>query len=186
MPPRIVGLVGTKGSGKTTAAKYLVSAHGYERVPFAAPLKRMLRAIGLGDAELDGDRKEEPCDLLMGVTPRHAMQMLGTEFGRNAIHPEIWLHLWKAAAARHSLVVVDDVRFANEAAVIREMGGRLIRIERGPAADLLMRGGLARSVGMDTHSSETELASIDCDTTVYNAGTVMDLHAALNAALLRR
>lgn len=181
MQPRIVGLVGTKGSGKTTAARHLCSAYGYERVPFAAPLKRMLRAVGLGDAELDGDRKETPSDLLLGTTPRHAMQTLGTEWGRDQIHPEIWLHLWKVAAARHAFVVADDVRFANEAATVRGMGGILIEIERGQAADLLLTDDVAESLGL--HASETELRSIRCDATVFSVGTTSDLHRRLDEIL---
>jgi cytidylate kinase len=101
---------GPIGAGKSTAAKYLVDRHGYKLIKFAAPLRAMLRAIGLREEELDGPVKELPSALLSGATPRHAMQMLGTEWART-INPDFWVRIWKAEADQHLRVVVDDCRF---------------------------------------------------------------------------
>lgn len=160
----LIGLVGYKGSGKSTVAKYLVHNFGYTRIPFASPLKDMLRVLGLTDDHLYGDLKEEPCDMLLGVTPRHAMQTLGTEWGRLCIHKDIWIDAWKrqVGSCLSGYVVCDDVRFPNEADIIREMGGRVVRIDRGETIS-------------DQHESERHIRDIRVSETLYNHGSLEDL-----------
>ena len=180
---RIVGLVGHKESGKSTVAQHLTS-QGFAVVPFAKPLKDMLRAIGLEDVHLTGSLKEKPCHLLLGRTPRWAMQTLGTDWARNTIHPDLWVHLWREAAlhARTS-VVADDVRFENEAATIRRLGGTLVRITR-VVPDYMSFGQHALRVASgDSHASEVELDSIHCDAFLENNGTIDDLLAAVDVVL---
>jgi len=89
----LIAFIGLSGCGKTTAARYF-NDHGFTRLRFAEPLKRMLRAIGLTDAQLDGDLKEQETNLLCDRTPRHAMQTLGTEWGRNQIDQDFWVNIW--------------------------------------------------------------------------------------------
>lgn len=129
----IVAFTGLAGAGKSTAAAHLVKSRGFERVRFAGPLKAMMAALGCTAAEIDGDRKEVPCDLLGGKTPRWAMQTIGTEWGRNLIDANLWIRAWRAAVDRlpaGTPVVVDDCRFPNEAEAIRAAGGIIVRIER--------------------------------------------------------
>ena len=57
--PVIIALTGPAGCGKTTVAKQL-EGHGFVRVRFAGPIKAMLRALGLTEAQVDGDEKETP------------------------------------------------------------------------------------------------------------------------------
>ena len=127
--PTVVGLCGAAGSGKTTAAAYLAERFGFERVRFAGPLKDMLRVLGLGDDEIEGGSKEKPSALLLGKTPRQAMQWLGTEWGRNLIGEDFWVNAWGTRAFRFPSVVAEDVRFKNEADAIRRMGGIVVRID---------------------------------------------------------
>lgn len=119
----IIGLQGYAGSGKSTVAKYLEERHGFARRHIKAPLAAMTRTLFLyafpeaTDSDLhemvDGTLKRKP--LLSGRTPTEIQQFLGTEFGRNFIHPDIWLDIWSAWAAQHPKVVQESVRFANEA-----------------------------------------------------------------------
>lgn len=132
--PRLIGFCGLAGAGKSFAAKHLVRDHGFARERLAEPIKAMLRALGLSEAELDGDLKEKPCEALCGQTPRVGQQTIGTEWGREMIGREIWVRAWGRRADRileaGGSVVVDDVRFADEAAAIWRRGGILIRVER--------------------------------------------------------
>jgi len=174
---KIIGITGLAGSGKSTIADILEFDFGFVRVKMAGPLKSMLRAIGLGDAEIEGDLKTKPCALLGGVTPRHAMQTLGTEWGRNCIHPNLWVDLWGedvCSALDYGApgVVCDDVRFANEAAKVRSFGGEIWGVSR----DGVLPG---------THSSETELAHIAPDVLIHNGGTIEDLQDTV-FALMRK
>lgn len=71
------------------------------------------------------------------------MQMLGTEFGRELLGLDLWVNAWRRAVARHLeealvdgaplRIVCDDVRFANEAAAIRKLGGRVALLQRSGA-----------------------------------------------------
>jgi hypothetical protein len=128
--PRVIALTGLIGSGKTTAANVLTVEFGYERVRFAGPLKAMLRAIGLEHDYVDGDKKETPHPLLCHRTPRHAMQTLGTEWGRNCIGPDFWVQAWLKAIEGKNRVVVDDCRFPNEGVAVRMLGGKVWHVIR--------------------------------------------------------
>lgn len=157
----IIGLTGHKGAGKSEAAKTLISL-GYQRERFAGPLKDMLRALGLTEAQVDGDQKETPCPLLGGATPRHAMQTLGSEWGRSLIDPNLWIMIWKSRATAHSHVVVDDIRFPNEVDAIRELGGAICRIDRPGAHG-------------DGHISEQHIDMLPADHVIANTGNLSDL-----------
>ena len=171
--PSLLGISGRKGSGKSTAAQVLLDA-GWKRVKFADPLKNMLRVIGLDDRHLEGDLKEVPCDLLGGKTPRWAMQSLGTEWGRKCIFPDFWMSLARREIAlvmgQGYSVVVDDVRFDNEADMLRELGGSILQIKRGPAPEV-------------THESEK---GVTPDFTYENDKTVEHLAGYMHYVVLGR
>lgn len=129
----LIAFTGLAGSGKSTAAKHLVDTLGFQRIRFAGPLKDMMRALGLTEAGIEGDCKEVPCELLGGKTPRHAMQTLGTEWGRDLICQDLWIRAFNAALTKVPEgvpVVVDDCRFPNEADAIVAAGGVLVRVVR--------------------------------------------------------
>lgn len=174
MRPILIGLAGRAGAGKSTAAHYLNAVHGFSRTRFAGPLKDMLRAIGLSEREIEGDLKEAPCALLGGQTPRFAMMSLGTDWGRDIIHPELWAVIWQEKArwllAEGVSVSVEDCRFPNEAAAIKALGGYIIRI-RAPEP---------RLPDID-HVSEQH--DIPYDISVLNDGPVDVFHARLDGAL---
>ena len=157
----IVGISGPIGSGKSTVANHLAKAHGLQVHKFAAPLKNMMRSLGLTEAQIEGDEKEKPCHLLMGKKPRHAMQTLGTEWGRNHIHRDFWVNVWRQTAPER--LVADDVRFENEFFTIRNMGGIVIRIERPDKSDAIH------------HISEMAVDDMPFDHVIFNDGSVADL-----------
>ncbi|CAB4130466.1 hypothetical protein UFOVP119_90 [uncultured Caudovirales phage] len=167
---KIIGILGVAGSGKTLVSKHLVDHHGFARVRFAEPLKRMLKlGLGLTDAQVDGDEKMTPIADFGGATARHMMQTLGTEWGRRLVFSDIWINVWKRDTAKAGpLVVVDDVRFPNEAATIKAMGGTLWRVYRP---------------GLNTqdHISERAQAAIEEDAFITNATTIPALLASVDS-----
>ena len=172
--PLVVALAGAAGSGKSTAAQHLVDVHGYTRVRFAGPLKAAMQALGFTADDTDGNTKELPHVLLGGKTPRHAMQTLGTEWGRKCIGEDFWVGLWRKAAndviEAGGRVVVDDCRFPNEAATVRKMGGDIYRIQG--------RGGIAGA-----HESERQ--DFLADVVIENDGDLVTLWSRLEDALVR-
>lgn len=163
---RIIALCGRAGAGKSTAAQVLTNDFGFELVRLADPLKNMLRVLGLGDRELYGDLKETRSDLLCGKSSRFAQQTLGTEWGRNLIGENIWVNAWAREAqgllGEGYAVVTDDLRFPNEEAQIRHMGGNIVKITR-PGAEA--------KTGVAGHASEAYEASADL--TIENDGLTL-------------
>ena len=154
-PPVLVAICGLAGSGKTTCAEFLEQEWGYTNIKFAGPIKEMLRALGLNDNHLEGGLKEIPTALLAGHSPRHAMQTLGTEWGREQMGQEFWVDIWRQSAAKiigeGGRVVVDDCRFPNELRAVRYLGGQAITIQRPVERKPVL-----------PHRSETTPSNTDC------------------------
>jgi len=166
----IIGLYSPAAqSGKTTVARYL-EERGYCRLPFAQPMRDMLsvmlRQLGYDEVRIEFHlhRDKEAVLPELGVSVRHLMRTLGTEWGRECISPTVWLDVWLAKARRKSFVVVDDVRFKNEADLIHLLGGEVWRITR---PGVVRTTDHASEGGLDTWTKFT------CD--IVNAGTISDL-----------
>lgn len=134
MVPKLIGLYSSvPQSGKSTVAESLWINHGFWINRFAEPLKGMvdglLTDIGLSVDAVANYRtflKEETIPQV-GKSYRELCQTLGTDWGRELVHPDIWV---RAAMRRvtHAPVVFDDVRFPNEAAAIVARGGAMWKI----------------------------------------------------------
>lgn len=165
--PNLYAFIGFKLSGKSTAAKYYESK-GFTRLNFKDALVKEMKdnfpdlLQEIGDVETKYDRgfadQIETVDDLFTYKPplmRALMQNYGTDVRRKD-NDNYWTDKWGMAyAALHPTdVVVDDVRFLNEAAEIKKYGGKIIRIVR---SDITSGG---------DHVSETEHLEIKADYTV--------------------
>jgi hypothetical protein len=141
----IIGFVGFIGSGKDTAADYLVNFHGFRRDSFANTLKDAVAAVfGWDRVLLEGRTKEarewrEQRDewwsnrLGKDITPRHILQYWGTEVCRQGFHDDIWIaSLENKMRKTGDDIVISDVRFPNEIKAIKQAGGKVVRVARGP------------------------------------------------------
>lgn len=162
--PKIIGICGPIGAGKSTLAQSLAVYYSYTKLPFAQPLKTMLQALGIEPEALNDPKlKEEVHPLLCDKTPRWAMQTLGTEWGRHWIHPDLWTRAWANRATKYSKVIADDLRFPNEAQLVRALGGQVWRIDRPDRQ--------TNSV----HESEQYLDGLPVDRLLVNSGTIQEL-----------
>lgn len=167
----IIGLTGKKQNGKSTAAQYIAEKYGFVRLNFkdalVAEIKvgfpNVLEAIieMMERSAYDGMNPWTVDRLFRDKPPvfRALMQNFGTEV-RRVDNKDYWVMKWMKEAAKHQNIVVDDVRFLNEAQAVRDMGGIIIRISR------------ADYPNVDGHISETEMDNIESDknVTVINGG----------------
>lgn len=125
----VIGLSGYVGTGKTSVSDWFIQNHSFRRVSFADPIRKMLMALGLTEQELrDPVLKEKPHKLLLGRTPRHAMESLGTGWARDNMHPQFWIGHFALQTANMPFIICDDVRFQNEVEAMTELGGKVYRL----------------------------------------------------------
>lgn len=154
-----VALVGPKGCGKTTIARELVRQYGEPKaavLSFADPLRKMVEVgLGIPQSVMTDAVQKEIIIPKYNASPRKILQTLGTEWGRELIDNNIWVNAWRTKAMDMTLkgvelIVVDDLRFHNEADVIKAIGGVVIRVERSSV-----------KYGSDNHASE-------CSSDIYS------------------
>ena len=141
----IIGISGFIGSGKDTAANYLVGWHGFRRDSFAGALKDAVSTVFGWDREMiEGLTTEsrlwrDQIDPwwskrlnMPHLTPRWVLQHWGTEVCRQGFHDDIWIAaLENRLRSRSGHTVITDVRFPNEIKTIRSAGGIIVWIKRG-------------------------------------------------------
>src|SRR5688572_22805430 len=143
---KIIGLMGVKGSGKSTGSDYLIANYKYKEVAFADPLKKACQELFLfSDEQLYGTQKQkETADpRWFNCSPRTAMQFVGTDLLRNNLDKimpglgnDIFTYNFKLRYNEgrkldpDHKIVVSDVRFHNEAECIKSLGGVIIKIAR--------------------------------------------------------
>ena len=177
MAKKIIGLAGRKQSGKSTAAERLVNS-GFIRLSFAYVMRDMLTGLlincGFSPHEIQSmflNDKEQPI-VGIGKSPRQLMQLLGTDWGRHLVHEDIWVMAACNKLERMNMfdIVFDDVRFENEATMIRSRGGRIIHIVRNDG-------------DFDNHVSEAGILRHPADELILNDGSLSDLFKKLSIAM---
>lgn len=182
---RIIGLCGAAGAGKGTVAEALVDRCGLVEMAFADRIYTAIANItGYSVLELkDREFKERPVEWLGGKSPRHLLQTLGTEWGRDTISASLWVD----ATMRHidhlrdcvtTGIVLTDVRFDNEAEAIRARGGVVWEVRRPGAACL--------DAEAAAHESERGVSRRLVDLTIINDTTRQALGDAAEAAFRRQ
>lgn len=176
--PRIIGLTGYARSGKDTTARMIAAwlrtrGMASTTVAFAEPIKRICQDVfGFSDAQVHGSEKEQPDERYPRrplfspdgtiqitrdyLTPREAMQKLGTEWGRGCF-PDTWIQYAERKITQHLTnglhVIVTDVRFVNEALALARLDDtevwRLHRIAEGDGPK------------PGSHGSEVEIFSLE-------------------------
>jgi hypothetical protein len=190
----IIGLVGFIGSGKGTVGDIL-EVHGFTKDSFAKPLKDACsimfgwpREMLEGDTEVSRKWREEPDSFWSekfgySFTPRLALQLMGTEAGRNVFHQDVWV-ISLLNRAKGKDVVVTDVRFKNEINYIQQNGGVIVRVRRGEEPDWYKlaedaaAGFSSAIMGMKDkgiHQSEWDWIGSEFNYTIDNDGTVNEL-----------
>jgi hypothetical protein len=157
----IIGISGKIGSGKSTAAKYLIDNMPHLRFEekFFAYNVKMIASIISGlpmEVMLSQEGKNMQLPLYDGITVGRLQQVIGTDLFRDHFDKMVWVKSMFAPYDRaKDNWIVSDVRFRNEADYVKQMGGILVRLEGDPAG---VRSNSTRDMN---HPSETELDDYD-------------------------
>lgn len=203
----IVGLVGFIGSGKGTAGDILKDI-GFTPVSFAKGVKDVAaemfgwpRHLLEGDTQHSREWREQPDpfwsrELGKDFTPRYALQLMGTEVGRDVFHKDFWVIKLKNYMNSNpdQNYVITDVRFQNEIEFINDHGGILIEVRRGisphwfDVAGKANRGDLKAEKFMKEngpHESEWRWIGDNIHFTICNDGTLEELKEKLLMCLTK-
>lgn len=194
----IIGVVGFAGSGKGTVGDLLVDNYGYKKMAFADPVKDATAVIfGWDRSLLEGDTdesrafRETPDEFWserfgFEVTPRWALQKMGTEGGRDTFHDSLWVTALERRIDCDN-IVVSDVRFPNEIKKIKSLGGHVVRVIRGDEPEwydtayeqntLISQKNLMTEKYPNIHISEWAWIGSSMDFILYNNGSRGELEA---------
>jgi len=161
-----VFLYGRRGSGKSTAARFLVECAGARVYKISEPLYRVAR-------DVFGMRGKD----------RRLLQALGDKF--REIDPDCLLRCLSLALYRDGpgAAVVEDVRLPREAEWLRRMGfvGVLVRAPEPVRLARLAERGEDVVTGEEAHATEVGVDAIRPDYVLDNGGSLKDLRSAVLA-----
>lgn len=148
------------------------------------------------------------------LTPRKLLQLIGTECGRQIIHPNIWVNATlnnyipnNCSESTHCALagkpeisckqcpeypnwIITDTRFPNEAEAVKSRGGINIRIERDDyvfdeSGKRIIPTKEYINANNKQHESETALDNYKFDYVIDNNGTIEDLIIKVKEILIK-
>ena len=171
--------------------------HGYSSCTIYDAQGKLLKVIDSHEivsySEYHHYLKESTKFELVRLTPRKLMQLLGTDAGRNIIHPNLWVNSLMseykstpvinfsengvAVMQKYKLPdwIISDVRFPNELKAIEDREGICIRVIRP-----------SDNHSTEEHESETALDNAIFHYTVMNDGSIDKLIGVIETILTER
>ena len=184
----IIGLLGKKGSGKDTVADYLVSKYGFTKYAFADKIKDIIKILfNFTDEDLLPENKEKIRNE-WNISPRKALQLIGTEFGQEFIpknmaeimdnstsSKEFWIKhflIWYKKNLDKN-IVISDVRFEHECNILNSLDARIWKLVRDK-----------HIYENDNHISESGIDNIKkIDKIIYNNLGIDEIHSCVDVLI---
>lgn len=151
---KIIGITGYKGSGKTSLGRVL-NEYGAGSVSFSRHVWQGVHSIATAIGEP------------VSVMADSIYLTLRQNYGPN-VHVDAWRKCIEPMMNQEGFLVVDDVRFLNEANAIHDLGGVIIRMFR-PESDMDPERG-------NPGPLEEQVDKIVPDYSCWNTGDQADLH----------
>lgn len=194
MLSRLIGICGRARHGKGEVAAILVEL-GFTEAQFSSPLKELLLHMDpLIPYEGDQLIPPYPYKRLSEIVEevgldeaktmpevRRLLQTLGNG-AREIVHPDTWVEGFKYRHRDKLLIgeklVVSDMRYPNEAAIVRDLGGEVWKVVR-PDFD----NGLGE---LTANASETSVDDIHPNLTILNDNTLESLRHKVRRYCVQR
>jgi hypothetical protein len=203
----IIGVVGFLGSGKGTVGDIISEKYAFKKMAFADSLKDAVSAIfGWSRHLLEGDtlesrefrdKEDRYWSTRMGrtITPRIVLQQVGSDCMRDVFGKDIWVSSLLAKIMTTTWAkdfVITDCRFPNEIQQIKKLGGKVVRVVRGPEPewyetaryDNVFTTRKMNQVYPDVHISEWAWIGQEVDYTIYNNSDLFHLESEVTKMLL--
>ena len=175
----IIGLTGYAQSGKDSVAKSLVQNYGYTRVAFADKIRDFLYEMNpmVDNVAFEPiflkDRVDRDGWEVAKKNPqiRRTLQNAGVS-ARKVFGEDFWVDKALASILRHENTVITDVRFINEAEMVKHQDGQVWRIKRlGVTA-------------VNGHVSEQEMDDYPVDQIFTNNSSIEDLELMVKTRMM--
>lgn len=122
---KIIIIGGKKSSGKDTVADYITKKYNFKKMAIANKLKSIVKILfDFSDEQLNNEILKEKLDKNWKITPRQAMQFIGTDmfqFQIQKLCPNVGRNFWINSfinemniIVKHSNIVISDIRFKHE------------------------------------------------------------------------
>lgn len=125
----IIGITGKARSGKDTIADVLVKNYGFVKINYADHLKKCTSLLFNFNNDQMYNKEKDIIDVRYNKTPRELLQWFGTDVMRKQFDNDFWINHVENQFD-NKLLVISDVRFQNEADLIKKYNGIIIKVTR--------------------------------------------------------
>lgn len=172
---KIIGITGNANSGKDTTADYILSLNqSFKKIAFADPLKNMvIQYLFLTKDDVFTTQGKNRFNEYWGMTNRQILQKVGTDAMRKGFCYDIWVKITQKILLnnKNQNFIISDVRFLNEAEMIKRNGGIIVRIKRN------------YHIVQCNHQSENPIDSNIVDYEIENYGDLQQLYKNIQNVL---
>lgn len=171
MNKKLIGIHGKPHSGKDTIANFLIPLLNLKRFGPSVQVKKATAAMfNIPEEYLYDEKMKDQIDSFWGISYREMAQKVGNESSRKIFGEDFWMrHVNKYLETIPNYldgIVLADIRYANEAAWVKDNGGVMIFVNRGdrPIAS------------NESHEAERGLDSGLANIVIENNGTIDALY----------
>ena len=161
----IIGITGKMQNGKDTLAEMIKNkTQDYQIIHFADPLKEICKEyLGLTEYDVNTSEGKSKYNEFWEMTNRQILQKVGTDAMRNGFRQDVWCKIMSLRLNKNTKCLIPDVRFNDEAKLILDKGGIIIKINRDSANNF------------DDHISEKGIHEDLITVIIQNDGTLDQL-----------
>lgn len=188
----IIAICGLKGSGKDTISNYFIKKYGFIKLHFGGILKDVCSIMFNWPRHLlEGDTVESrkfreiedkwwSKKLGFKITPRIALQKIGTDVLRNHFNDDIWSLIIEKKindlSSKGKNIIIADCRFQNEIKMLRSYEAKIIAVYRNLPEwfEPYKKGEIL--IPESIHKSEYDWIKSDFDYEINNQGSLEDLY----------